>query len=131
MSTAHAPYPDPSCVPSLDAGHWFATQRGVNGLPVPSDDARSGGIFISDSPTTGQRIVLHDLLLSVEGDATVTIFEETTGTVIHGPLYLAARTTLQLTLRGKTKLPTADKRLKLVTAEEVNLSAEAIYHSEP
>jgi hypothetical protein len=129
MSTEHTAYPDPSAQPALDAGHWFATSRGVDGEPVSTADA-TAGVFLTDAPGEGRRIVLHDLLLSAGEDAVVLIVEEVSGKVIHGPLYLAEFTTVQITLRGSVRLPEAGRRLRLVSEAAGRISAEALYHAE-
>jgi hypothetical protein len=99
-------------------------------VPFTSADQHSAVASVTDAPTTGQNLVIDDLVISVDTAMTVTFKEETSGTVIRGPLYLAANTVTQITLRGKTKLPTANKKLQVITSVAGNIMVEATYHSE-
>jgi len=114
-----------------DAGPAWATVRGVSGVPYTSAD-RSGSLAsVTDAPVAGQKLVIDDLVVSVDTDMAVTFKEETAGNpVVHGPFYMPANSVLQLTLRGKTKLSTANKKLQVITSVAGNITVEATYHSE-
>lgn len=129
MNPAHNKFPDPFAQVALDGGMFQLVSRGGEGSPVATNNA-TGGMVITDAPASGQKLVITDLILSVDTAMAVTLKEQDTGAVIRGPLYLAANTTLQLTTRGATKLPTADKALVLFASVPGNVSAEAIYFSE-
>lgn len=115
---------------TMDAGPAWATVRGIAGVPFASADQSAAPASVTDIPTIGQSLVVDDILVSVDTDMAVTLKEETSGTVIHGPFYMAANSTLQVTLRGKTKLPVANKRLQVITSAAGNIMVEATYHSE-
>lgn len=108
-----------------DAGPDWASVRKI----TPSADMTTAA-NVTDAPTSGQKIVVDDLLISTDTEMSVTFTEETSGTVIRGPIYLAASSTTQITLRGKTKLATADKKLKCQASAAGNLTVEVVSHSE-
>jgi hypothetical protein len=114
-----------------DAGPAWTTVRGVSGVPYTSAN-RSGGLAsVTDAPVTGQKLVIDDLIVSVDTAMSVTFKEETSGNpVVHGPFYMPANSVLQVTLRGKTKLSTANKKLQVITSAAGNIMVEATYHSE-
>lgn len=114
---------------TLDAGPAWTTVRGVSGVPVNSADMTTAAA-VTDVPTTGQKLVIDDILISAATAMSVSLTEETSGTVIRGPIYLAANSTTQITLRGKTKLATANKKLLCTASVAGNLTVEAVYHSE-
>lgn len=113
-------------IATSDAGPAWTTARAI----VNSADASGGVVSLTAAPTTGQKIVVDDLLISTDTALSVTFKEETSGTVIRGPIYLAANSTAQITLRGKTKLPVANKKLQFITSVAGNITVEASYHSE-
>lgn len=112
-----------------DAGPAWTSIRGVSGLPVNSADMTTIAA-VTDSPTAGQKLVIDDILVSTDTAMSVTFKQETDSAVIRGPIYLAANSTTQITLRGKTKLATANKRLMCIASTAGNLTVEAVYHSE-
>lgn len=113
-----------------DGGISQTTSRGVSGVPYTSADRSASAASVTDAPTSGQKLVITDILFSCDTAMSVTFKEETSGTVIHGPLYFPANSTQQITLRGKTKLPVANKKLQAQTSVAGNISVEAIYYSE-
>lgn len=115
---------------TTDGGPAWTTARGVLGVPYTSADAHSAVASVTDAPTAGEKLVVDDLIISVDTTMSVTFKEETSGKVVHGPLYIAANSVVQITLRGKTKLSTADKKLQVITSVAGNISVEATYHSE-
>jgi len=112
-----------------DNGPAWTTVRGVSGLPVNSADMTTA-VAVTDAPTSGQKLVIDDILVSTDTEMSVTFIEETSLTVIRGPIYLAANSTTQITLRGLTKLPVANKKLMCDASVAGNLTVEVGYHSE-
>lgn len=112
-----------------DNGPAWTTVRGVTGVPVNSADMTTAAA-VTAAPTSGQKLVIDDILVSTDTEMSVTFLEETTGTVIRGPIYLAANSTTQITLRGLTKLPTANKKLMCDASAAGNITVEVGYHSE-
>lgn len=115
-----------------DAGPNWTTVWGIAGVPFTSADQHSAVASVSDAPTGGQKLVIDDLLISVDTTMSVTLKEETSGTVIAGPFYLPANSgPVQITPRGKGwKLATADKKLQVITSVAGNIMVQAGYHSE-
>jgi hypothetical protein len=114
-----------------DAGPTWTTLWGVSGAPFTSANQSGSAASVTDAPTSGQKIVLDDLLISVDVAMAVTLKCETTGAVILGPVYLPANGTLIWCSRGKgKKLATADKKLQVQTSVSGNIMVDAGYHSE-
>jgi hypothetical protein len=84
---------------------------------------------ITVAPTSGQKIVLDDCLISCDAACAVSIVEETSGTVL-AKVFVPAPGTVQITLRDAIKAAVADKKLRAITSEAVNTSITACYHSE-
>ena len=84
---------------------------------------------LTAAPTTGQYIVVDDVLFSTDTEMNFTFEIETAGTdnVI---VYVAANTTIQFTPRGKWKLATADKKLHGKASAAGNVAITVWYHSE-
>jgi len=112
-----------------DAGAGWTTSRGVGGVPVASANMTTAAA-VTDAPTAGEKLVIDDILVSTDTEMSVTFIEETSLTVIHGPIYLAANSTTQITLRGKTKLPVAGKKLLCDASAAGNITVEVLHHSE-
>lgn len=114
-----------------DAGPSWTTVKGISGVPFTSADQHSVAASVTDAPTSGQKLVITDIFLSVDTAMGVTFKCETTGAVVTGPYYLPANGTLQLTPRGKGwKLATADKKLQVLTSVAGNVMIDASYFSE-
>lgn len=116
-------------LPSSDAGAAWTSVFGVSGARVTSADASAAAASVTDAPTAGQKIVLTDLVFSVDTDMRVDFKEETSGTVVLS-FYMAANSTMQFTPRGKMKLATADKKLQVQTSAAGNIAVTAFYTSE-
>ena len=115
-----------------DAGPAWTSVFGVAGVPFTSADQHSAVASVTDAPTSGQKLVITDLIVSVDTAMSVTFKEETSGTVIFGPWYCSANSgPMQITLRSKKKLPTADKKLQVITSVAGNITVSAGYFSEP
>lgn len=96
-------------------------------LHTASADA-SGGVDLTAAPTSGQKIVVDDIIVSTDTAMWVLFEEETSGTDII-KLYLAANSGAQISPR-KLKLATADKKLRLDTEKAGNIAVTVLYHSE-
>lgn len=114
-----------------DNGPAWTSVWGLAGVPFASADQHGGVASVTDAPTGGQHIVVDDIIVSVDTAMSVTLKEETTGTIMFGPWYLPANSgPVQLTPRGKKKLPTADKKLQVITSIAGNITVQVGYHSE-
>lgn len=111
-----------------DAGPQWTNAFGVSGVRVTSADAQTP-VAITDDPTSGQKIVLTDLVISVGADMRVDIIEETSGTVLL-TFYMVANSMVQFTPRSKMKLSTADRQLMVDTSAAGNIAVTAFYYSE-
>ena len=109
---------------TMDAGPAWASSY----LHAASADA-SGGVDVTAAPTSGQKIVIDDVIVSVNTAMWVLFEEETSGTDII-KVYLVANSTVQITPRGRIKLPTADKKLRIDTSAAGNIAVTLCYHSE-
>jgi hypothetical protein len=107
----------------------FNSKWGVAGVPFTSADASSAA-SVTDAPVTGQCLVIDEVLISSGAAISVTLKEETSGTVIYGPVYMAANSTVHLKMAGRRKLPTAGKKLQAQASGAGNVSVLASYHSE-
>lgn len=116
---------DPHIVEHRDGGPFWITSHTV----TRSADA-SGTIDVTAAPTAGQKIVITDIVLSSTVTMSVTLLEETSGTVIGGPYDISAYAPLPLSPRSKWKLATADKKLQADASVAGNLTVEVWYYSE-
>lgn len=110
-----------------DAGPAWTPSFGVSGAAVLSANA-TGGVDVTDAPTSGQKLVIDDIVVSTDTAMAVTLEEETTGTDKF-KLYLAANSTAQITLRNGVKLDTVNKKLRAVASVAGNVSVSISYHS--
>lgn len=93
-----------------------------------SSDA-TGTVAITDAPASGQKIVADDILISVDTAMSVSVQEETSNTVF-AKVYMAANSTVQLTLRDGIKAAVADKKLYIDTSAAGNIAVTCCWHSE-
>jgi len=115
-----------------DAGAGWASKWGVGGSPFISSDQHSAAASVTDAPLVATaKLVIDDIFLAVDTTMNVIFKEETSGTILLGPLYMLANTSLQLTPRGRLKLFTANKKLQVITSVSGNIMVMAGYHSEP
>lgn len=112
-----------------DAGPSWTSVWGVSNVPVSSADMSGAAVDVTDAPTSGQKIVVDDIIVGADAAMRVDFTEETSGTVMLS-VYLAAGATLQITPRGKRKLATANKKLKAQTSAAGNIRILVGYHSE-
>jgi hypothetical protein len=114
---------------TLDAGPSWTSVFGVSAAPFTSANASAAAASVTDAPAGGQKLVITDLVVSVDTAMTVTFTCETTGAVIL-KLYMAANGVAQITFRGKRKLATADKKLQVQTSVAGNIAVTTGYYSE-
>jgi hypothetical protein len=115
--------------PTSDAGPSWTSKYGVSGAAAVSANASSTPLVITDAPTSEQKIVLDDLILSVDTAMTL-ILRTTTGVVILAKFYLPANAVIQITPRGRIKAPTKNQTLELLASASGNIAATAVFHSE-
>jgi len=113
-----------------DNGPAWTTSRGVSGARFTSSDQSASFASVTDAPTTGQKIVITDLLISSDTALRLDFaVESATGTIIE-TVYMAANETKQITPRGKWKLATANKKLQVQASAAGNISITPFYYSE-
>lgn len=84
---------------------------------------------LTAAPTSGQKIVLMDFIISVDTAMTFDLEMETSANVL-AKLYLPANGTMQVTLRGFLKGDAADKKIYGKASASGNVSVTAVYFSE-
>jgi len=84
---------------------------------------------LTAAPTSGQYIVVDDIIFSTDTAMNFTFEIETAGTD-HVKVYCPANTTMQLTPRAKWKMETADKKLYGIASVAGNVAVTVFYHSE-
>lgn len=102
---------------------------GVSGAAFTSSDQSGGVAAVTDAPASGKKLVVVDLIVSVDTAMSVTFTEETSGTTLL-VLYMAANTTQHIKPTGKLKLATADKKLNVQTGAAGNVACTVQYRSE-
>lgn len=119
-----------AAVPTSDAGSAFTDLNGVAGARFTSADQSGAVASVSDAPTSGQKLVITDCVISVDTAMRVDFSVESSATVIE-TVYMAANSTVNLVTRAKWKLPTVNKKLQIQTSVAGNISVNPRYHSEP
>lgn len=114
-----------------DGGPSWTTSIGVSGVAFVSGLTTSAQA-ITDAPTSGQYLVLDDLIVSVPTACTVLIEDETSGADLYR-LHFAGAGFAQITPRGKTKRSVADKKLtaRVASGSTTECGITAYFHSEP
>lgn len=112
-----------------DNGPGWTTVRGISGARFTSADQSAAVASITDAPTSGQKLVITDLLISSDTALRLDFNVESSATVIE-TVYMAAGETKQITLRSTWKLPTADKKLQVKASAAGNISLTPYYYSE-
>ncbi len=116
-------------VQAQDAGPSWTTASGIAGARFTSADQSGAVASVTSAPTSGQKLVITDIIISVDTAMRVDFTVESNATVIE-TIYMAANTTVNLITRGKRKLAAADKKLQVRTSAAGNLSVNAFYYSE-
>lgn len=112
-----------------DGGPSWTSVFGISGARFTSADASGAVASVSDAPTSGQKVVVTDILVSVDTATRVDFKCETSGVVVAS-IYLPASGVAQITPRSKFKLATADKKLQIQTSAAGNIAVTAFYYSE-
>ena len=111
-----------------DNGPHWTSSFGVSSAVVSSADMTTAA-NITDAPTSGQKLVVTDFIVSSDTDMRFDFKEETSGAVVMS-VYLAARVPVQITPRGRIKLATADKKLQGQASVAGNVRVCVLYFSE-
>lgn len=112
-----------------DDGPAWNTVYGVSGARFTSANQSASPANVTDAPTAGSKLVITDIIFSVDTAMRVDFKEETSGTVFFS-IYMGANSAGQITPRSELKLPTADKRLQVQTSGAGNITVTAFYYSE-
>ncbi len=89
----------------------------------------TGGADVTAAPSTGEKLVITDVVVSADTAMSVSFLEETSGTEVLR-VYLPANGTAQITPRSKLKLATANKKLRIDTSAAGNVAVTVAYYSE-
>lgn len=112
-------------VPVMDARAGQSSHQHTSSADMSAADAD-----LTPAPAAGKRIVITDLIISAGATAlALTLKEQTSGTVIS-VVRVAANSTVVVNLRGKLKLPTADRKLQGRTSAAGQVDVTVIYYSE-
>lgn len=112
-----------------DAGAAWTSSNGIAGAAFTSADQSGAVASVTSAPTSGQKLVITDIIISVDTAMRVDFNTESSGTVIES-IYMAANSTVNLITRSKRKLATADKKLQVQTSASGNLRVNCFYYSE-
>lgn len=114
---------------TTDAGPAQTISHGISGNAVTSSNMVAAA-NVSNAPTAGQKLVVTDLIVSANTAMTIT-FKDSAGLAVLGPHYLTANgPPVQITLRGKYKLATANSPLQAQASVAGNITIDAFYYSE-
>jgi hypothetical protein len=120
----------PANIPTQDNGPAWTSANGIAGVRFTSADQSGAFASVTSAPTSGQKLVITDIIISVDTAMRVDFaVESATGTVIES-IYMAANSTVNVITRSKRKLATADKKLQIKTSASGNISVNAFYYSE-
>jgi hypothetical protein len=100
----------------------------VSGAAKVSADLTTAAA-VTDAPTSGQKIVIVDIVASSDTAMNLLFEEETSGTDIF-KVFVPANGTVQITPRGKVKLATANKKLTGKASVAGNVAITVTYYSE-
>jgi hypothetical protein len=109
---------------SLDGGpNWTTTYTYTTSADMQT------AADISPAPTSGEYLVITDIVISSDTQMLFVFQEETSGTVI-GAVRLPADGSAQITPRGTWILPVADKKLQGDASASGNVYLTVFSHSE-
>lgn len=111
-----------------DNGPAWTSVFGVSSAAVVSADITTA-TAVTSAPTSGQKLVITDIVVSTDTAMNILFEEETSGTDIF-KVFLPANGTLQITPRSKVKLATADKKLTAKASVAGNVGITVSYYSE-
>lgn len=109
---------------AFDAGPAYTPNRfNVNNADM------TGGTIITNAPAATQLLINDDLVITTDTAMNVTIQEETTNTVLLGPIYVSANFPTQITMRdGNCVTATRGKRLVAVASVTGHISVTTNSH---
>jgi hypothetical protein len=85
---------------------------------------------VTPAPTTGQYLVIDDIIASSDAAISITLTVESANSTGVMKVYCAANSTVQVTPRGLFKLPTVTKKLNAKTSGAGNVALTVFTHSE-
>lgn len=107
-----------------------AEQFGVGGVPVTSADASGADLAITAASAAGEHITLDNLVFSTAAAMNFSLKEETSGTVLFGPIYCAVNSTTVIPFPKTLRVPTVVKKLMIRTSVAGAISVLAAYRSQ-
>jgi len=116
-------------ISTKDNGPAWASSFGVAGVRFTSANQSGSKASVTDAPTTGQKLVITDLVVSVDTAMTVNVYEQSKTDPLL-TLYLPGPGSVQVTPRSKMKLSTINKTLQVQTSASGNIAVTAGYYSE-
>lgn len=99
---------DQSAIKTSDSGASWTSVFGVSGARFTSANQTASPASVTDIPTVGQKLVITDIIVSVDTAMRVDFKEETSGTIVLS-IYLAANGIAQITTRLYYKSETAKR----------------------
>lgn len=111
-----------------DSGPSWTSKFGVSSAAVVSADMTTAAA-VTDAPTSGQKLVITDIVVSADTAMSVLFEEETSGTDIF-KVFIPANGMAQITPRSKVKLATANKKLTAKASVSGNIAMTVCYYSE-
>lgn len=109
----------------------YPISHGISGAIFSSANLSSGFIPITDAPVSGSKLVITDIIISVDTDMKVDFAVESATGVIIESVYMKASDSANIVTLAKRKLPTADKKLMAKSDTAGNISINPYYYSEP
>jgi len=115
-------------VTSLGYDASVVNTLGIGGARFISADQSAAPAAVTDAPGSTKKLVVTDLIVSLATALTVTLTEETSGTVLFSLVLPTG--SFVIPLRGKLKLATNNKRLMVQTSLLGSISVSAIWYAE-
>jgi hypothetical protein len=114
-------------IATTDSGTSVTAQQRFT---IDGEDPGTAPVTVAGPPAAGQKVVIDDLLVSTQAvDMRLEFTESDTAEVLF-PVNLLAGLAPQFTLRGKFKLPTADKSLVMNSSVAGLVDGVILWHSE-
>lgn len=110
--------------PTKDAGTVRTSTQTYTAL------ASTARTAVTPAPTTGQYLVVDDIIMSSDTALSVTFSREDANSTAVMKIYMPANGTVQLTPRGMFKLSTVTKKLNAKTSATGNVAMTVFTHSE-
>lgn len=115
--------------PTTDGGASWTSVLGVTSYAFTSADATTAAA-VTDAPTTGQKLVITDIIASSDTAMFLLFHEESTAGNLFFKVFIPANGTVQITPRGKVKLTTVNKKLMVDASAAGNIAITVLYYSE-